>query len=176
MAYDRQLIVQFLSGDTSDKLIKDNAVAIDKRANVQGLKSHIVTLPCGSGTIGGIKDHFRLKALQHELKKLTGQSRLYVQGHGDWQSQKVADWGAHFTADYLVACGMPAVKVISILACEAARDRGTSNDVRVAGSADSFASKFHSGFAKSTGCLFAFMRRVLRRADRAGCNELFPVG
>lgn len=143
MAYDRQLIIEFLSGDPSDKLIMDNAKAMDKRARSAGLKSHIVTLPCGSGLAGRVKDHFRLKSLQHELGKLTDSSRVYIQGHGDWQSQKVADWGAHFSADYLVACGLPAVKMISILACEAARDRGTSNQDRIAQSADSYASKFH---------------------------------
>lgn len=143
MAYDRQLIVQFLSGHPSENLITDNAKAIDKRAQNRGLKSHIVSLPCGSGLIGNVKDHFRVKALTQELKKLTNQSRLYIQGDGDWESQKVADWGADEAADYLVACGMPAVKVISVLACEAGRDLGTTNHVRVPNSADSFASKFH---------------------------------
>ncbi len=91
---------------------------------------------------------------------MEGQSRVYLQGHGDWQSQKIADWGADFTVDFLVGAGLPAVKVVSILACEAGRDLGTANDTRVANSADSFASKFHARLRAKHGISTVVYARV----------------
>ncbi|WP_347986586.1 hypothetical protein [Methylomonas sp. AM2-LC] len=160
MAYDRQLIIQFLCGDSSDKLITDNAKAINNRAISKGLKSHIVTLPMWNGFFGNITGHFQLKSLKHELSKLTSKSRVYIQGHGDWQSQKVADWTADFSVDFLVGCGLPAVKMVSILACEAGRDLGSANDIRVTNSADSYGSKFHKRMFTKHGLKIEVYARV----------------
>lgn len=174
MAYDRQLIIQFLTGDSSDALIKLNAKALQKHAEDTGLKSHIVTLLGSSGLFSGIVDSFRVKALKHELAKLTSQSRVYLQGHGDWQSQKIADWGPTFSADFLVAAGLSAAKVVSILACEAARDLGTANDCRVANSTSSYASKFHARLREKHGIETEVYARV--HCVAIGNKKVGPVG
>jgi hypothetical protein len=144
MAYDRQLIVQFLTGDPSDQVIKCSAKALNKKAKNHGLKSHLVSVPCGTGQLGGIKDYLIVRELKHELKKLTHLSRLYIQGHGSWQTQRVGNWSPEETANCLVNCGLPEVDLISILACEAGRDLGTANNARLDTSADSYASNFHA--------------------------------
>lgn len=139
--YDRQVIAQFLCGDPSDNLIRDNAKAINDKANSAGLPSVVCTIPIANQ--GKDINDARWWYCGEQMKKLTADSRLYLQGHGNWKSQKLGDWGPVESADLLVGLGMKACKMISILGCELGSDRTAPDSVRVLNSADSFASRFH---------------------------------
>jgi len=147
--YDRQVIAQFLCGDPGDKLIRDNAEAINDYAKRRGLKSHRFTVPI-SGQSQTLNDK-RWTRGADECAKLTAESRVYMQGHGDWKQQKLGDWGPVESADLLVALGMKAAKVISILGCSLGSDRTAPDNVRVLNSADSYASRFHKALKTRHG-------------------------
>lgn len=147
--YDKQLIIEFLNGH-GDTVIQDNAKALQIRGASSGLSSPIVTLrPSAFGRM--LANAVGLSKLKDAMKHLTTESRVYLQGHGDWQSQKLADWDAAQTAAILCGAGMPAVKTVSVLGCELGRDQGTANDVRVSNSADSYGLKLHKILKDSYG-------------------------
>lgn len=136
--YDRQVIVQL----GFDSIISNNAKALNKLGNDKGIPSELVEVHASSGLIKTFsrKDTATLKTA---FSKLTTRSRVYLQAHGDWQSQKLDDYDAKHIAQLLADAGMPAVKCLSVLGCELARDKGTANNVRVSNSIDSFASQLH---------------------------------
>lgn len=157
--YPSQVIVQFVTGDAGDSLIDKNAKALDAHGKALGIKSCIVQMRA-SGSL------FRTfsKAAKGELTtafgKLNTLSRVYLQAHGDWESQKLGEWGPHDVAAMLAECGMPAVRVVSILGCELGRDRGTANDARIGNSVDSFASRFHKRLKEKHGIATVVYARV----------------
>jgi hypothetical protein len=139
--YDKQLIVQFLNG-VGDTTILQSAQALNDKATSDGLTSSRVTMT-------GSSSFFRTWSKTYKGRLTTAftgfptKSRVYLVGHGGWVSQKLADWDAHDVADLLAECGMPAVKVVSLVGCQLGRDKGTPSDCRVGHSMNSFASKFH---------------------------------
>jgi len=153
--YDRQLIIQFLTGDPGDALIKNNARALDKKARNSGLKSTIVTMPYKTG----VKHFFNALKTFRNLTKVTATSRVYLQGHGNWQTQKLGNWDGIAVADE-IGQDLQAVKTISILGCNLGRDLGTAGTCRVAHSADSFASKFHARIRSNFGIETVVYARV----------------
>lgn len=134
--YDRQLIVKV----ESDKITNTGALELNYLANQRGIPSHIVGV---ERTSSGRFNQRALGVLRERLAELTPQSRVYLDGHGDWQEQKLGDFTAEEVADLLVDNGMPMVKVVSVLGCESGRDLGTSNTARTAHSMNSFASELH---------------------------------
>jgi len=94
------------------------------------------------------------------MHRLNGLSRVYLQGHGDWQAQKIGSWGPDEVADLLAACGMPAVRVVSIDGCELGRDLGTANTARISNSVNSFASRFHKRLGDEHGIRTEVYARV----------------
>jgi hypothetical protein len=143
-------------------MIKETAEAIDRLAPSTGLTAHIVSMPHGPVTVGAIQDALRVRALTHELGKLTGQSRADLQGPGAGPTQGVGDWGPHAAADVLGECGRPAVEVISAPAGEAGRDLNTTDDVRVANAADGWAPQLHERLKGPHGLEAALYARVAR--------------
>jgi hypothetical protein len=124
--YDRQLIIMFHCGNSDDvKVVKDGAHLLNKKgqqheANSQ--KSQLITAPVSVDS-----DWYRRQVLKNELHKLTANSRLYIYGHCDWAVQKVGTYTGIEMADLLNYCGLPKVKLISIVACKAARDYDDNN-------------------------------------------------
>src|SRR5262249_53177964 len=98
--------------------------------------------------------------LTQELKKLTRNSRVYLQAHGNWQMQHLSSYNADQVAELLINCGLSTVKMISILGCESGRDLGTSNNVRVANSMDSFGSNFHRALRDKGGLKIDVFARI----------------
>jgi hypothetical protein len=146
--YDRQLLVKFLTGDPSDNAVKNAAWRAKRKVKTTGLKLHTAEIPRGrSGVFGRLKDKSAEKHLRAELAKLTPASRLYLEGHGYWKTQKLGEWGAEEVADLLVECGLKQVAVISIMACEAAKaQKHTGHEVvgtAVENTLNSFAYQFH---------------------------------
>ena len=138
---DRQVIICFETG-AGDELIKKNAKAINDLAAQKGIPSVIVKMRGSSGWFRTFKQEDVTK-LAAELKTLTATSRVYLQAHGDWESQKLGDWKADTIASLLGKAKMPSVRRVSVLGCELGRDRGTANDNRVGASVNNFGAKLH---------------------------------
>lgn len=136
--YDRQVVVQL----DFDSTISNNAKALNKYGNDKGIKSELVEVHSSSGRLKTFsrKDTARLAAA---FSKLTRRSRVYLQAHGAWATQKLSDYNAKQIASLLADTGMPEVKCLSVLGCESARDLGTADNIRVGNSMDSFASELH---------------------------------
>jgi hypothetical protein len=139
MPYDRQLVIQL----DFDNVIEANAKALNDYGNSKNIPSRLVKMhgaASTSGTYFEMQDH-------HELvdaaRSLTKNSRVYLEAHGDWQSQKLGIHDPLTICDMLADSGMPEVKIVSVLGCSLARDAGTANDLRISHSVDSFASKLH---------------------------------
>ena len=156
MDYDQQIIVQL----DSESLIEDNAKALNNYGNSKGTPSRIVKM-YGSTSSSGT--HFRredLQGLNDAFQSLTKNSRVYLQDHGDWHSQKLGIHDAPTISNMLADAGMPAVKMVSVLGCEAARDLGTANDARVSQSVNSFASILHEHLGNKRGLFVNLHARV----------------
>jgi hypothetical protein len=77
------------------------------------------------------------------LAALTELSRLYLVGHGSWQTQTVAGWRGLQIARWLQdVLGLATVNTISLVSCGAARDADSLSMLRLSKSIDSFASHF----------------------------------
>lgn len=138
--YDRQLVVSFYTG-AGDDIIRDSSVelakAFAKLKGVSGL-SGVVSIDSDNFSTENRQD---LTNLAEQMRDLTTESRLYLNGHGDWEAQKLGALGPKEVAKILVSAGMPAVKTICITACGLGRKRTTGLIFK---STSSFASKFHS--------------------------------
>lgn len=136
---DSQVIICFETG-SGDELIRKNAKAINDLAAEKNTPSEIIRMR-GSGAFWRTFNRDDTKELAKALKKLTVSSRVYLQAHGDWQSQKLGDWDADAIASLLGKAGMPSVRRLSVLGCELGRDLGTANDQRVGSSVNNFGAK-----------------------------------
>jgi hypothetical protein len=152
--YDRQLIVMFHCGTSADvKVVKDGAEALQKRGHqneVNSKISHLIKAPTGAKNT---------KELSKELCKLTDQSRLYIYGHCDWAVQKVGTYTGQEMANLFKNCGLKKVKLISIVACKAARSYYDNFDDRLG----SFASYFLEGLGN-----LGIASEVFARSDTTG--------
>jgi hypothetical protein len=167
--YDRQVIVRVFTGIAADdQVIIDGAINLQKRAHGthkppglqkanEVLTTVIVDYPAGADL------EEKTTKLEQAFGKLTKKSRLYILGHGDWRAQTVGGVTALYCAATLAAAKLPNVKIISLVSCNAGRDQSTASDVRIAESANSFASKFHreiKSFAGVTADLYARVYKV----------------
>jgi hypothetical protein len=152
--YDRQVIVQL--GFEAE--VTQGAVALNKYGNARGIPSEIVAVHRSENGPGFNSSD--LANLAQALKRLSPKSRVYLQGHGSWMMQHLASYTADQVAGLLISCGLPAVKVISILGCQCGRDLGTSDEVRVGASMDSFGSKFHKALYDKGGVRVIVYARI----------------
>jgi hypothetical protein len=137
---DRQLIVAFqFEGDSLDT-IYHSTMAIADLGRRQGIPTDRVFV---KRTSRGVLPANITASLKKKLSTLTDRSRVYLDGHGNWQTQCLGGWKWKQVADLLGECGMPAVREVSILGCQLGRDLGTSDDERVSHSVNCFASRFH---------------------------------
>jgi hypothetical protein len=177
--YDRQLLILFHDGG-GDADLKESGRDLLAKIREHPLESAFVEVPpllslavCEDGTPDG-PDAPWFVALRTELGKLTRQSRLYLQGKGDWRRQTVGDWGGKAAADLLAGAGLSAVKVISIIAGEAGRDREETTESRTAEPPDSFASWFHRRLKEGHGIEVDVLARVFKVAvlpEASGSNR-----
>ena len=153
MAYDRQVVVQL----DFDQTISRNAEALNKYGNDRQIPSELLKVRGSNTGFNG----FDIAKLNVAMSKLTRDSRVYLQAHGDWQTQCLSSYTGEQVAEMLVRSGMPAVKVVSVLGCESARDAGTADDMRVSHSMDSFASHFHKALRDIGGLKVSVYARTL---------------
>lgn len=136
--YSRQLIV--------DSFLNNNE---RNRARYLTAKAAAKTPPLPTETVLYPRNPSRL-AKQYKLaaaiQKLDAKSRVYIIGHGDWGNKTLGGIGGVDWATMLIARGFSQqkAKLISVTGCNCARDIGTGDEVRVAESANSFASEFHA--------------------------------
>jgi hypothetical protein len=113
-AYDRNVIVQFLTG-SGDATITRGTNDLAAKVNT----NRIVTVDVRPNTLlppGALKN-----ALTAELGGLTAQSRLYLRGHGDWKHRTLGGWTARHVTGLLVSCGLAQPRLISVTGCNCAR-------------------------------------------------------
>src|SRR5262245_61744247 len=105
--YDRQLIVKFLTGRHGEGDGAVTRTVWKLKQKDYGIKTHTAQMPLGrSGWPGRAQDRQAAKHLRAELAKLTANSRLYLEGHGSWKAQRLADWGPEEVADLLADHGL----------------------------------------------------------------------
>lgn len=157
--YPDQLIIQFLEGGADDHTITRGSEALNKRGIALGIFSRVVSMTKSGGMFRTFSKAAEGK-LTEAMAHMKRSSRIYLRGHGDWESQKIGAWGPHDVADLLARCGLPQVAVISITGCELGRDKGTANDARIGASVNSFASRFHLRLGAKHGIYTVVMARV----------------
>jgi hypothetical protein len=105
--YVRQLLIEFRGDGAGGGPAAGASADLLAKGEGKGLPSAFVRVP-SRGALGEApagEDRPWLRALKTELGKLTGSSRLYIAGAGDWRSQWVDDWGASDMADLLAGGG-----------------------------------------------------------------------
>jgi len=139
--YDRQLILEFLDGPPADdRVIEKGGVALRHKARLRGIPSPVVKIGRVLTPLTVTPDTEYALALQ--LRDLSDQSRLYLDGHGDWPRQTLGGRPAGEIVTLLKACGFAKpVKIISILGCQSARGPLSSDVTDEA--FKSFAAEFH---------------------------------
>jgi hypothetical protein len=170
--YNRQLVIAFLTGG-GDELIVTNSKMISDKQRAQALESEVVLVHQGSALAvdnegaGFDSDDIEVvaKAINGQLnvkQAITADSRIYLNGHGDWQGQKIGCWGPRTVARMLKHVGMPSVKNLNVIACDLARDADTANTARIAHSASSFASNLHRTLKETEGVAVTLHARPYR--------------
>jgi hypothetical protein len=163
--YDRQLIVSLLDGGGDDE-IAARAGALDAKARGKGLGTEVVAVGPGPGPgeafdAGGVDELGRAILGRRSVPApLTRASRVYLVGRGDWRARTLAGHDADAVADLLAGRGLPAVKVISLVADELGRDPGTGDDEPISDAMDSFAAEFHRRLKERHGIEAVVQARV----------------
>jgi hypothetical protein len=154
---DRQLIMQFLNG-VGDGQIWYDTNALEWRAQVKGVKSHTVTVRIGAW--GRTAQKISADLLGRKMPKLTASSRIYLNGHGDWQSQTLGGATVYDVANLLGPFNLPNGILISILGCELARDMSSTGYGLIGHSVDCFASNLHLLLGEDKGLEAIVFARV----------------
>jgi hypothetical protein len=154
---DRQLIVQCLTG-TGDSIIRTITNQLEKRAEGKGVKSHTLTFHQGDEE----ETTRNVELWMRKATKLTAQSRIYLNGHGDWRNQTIGGMFAGEAALFLGMARVPNGIVISITGCEMARDLSSPNYGAIGNSVDSFASNLHRRLKEEHGVETIVFARVAK--------------
>jgi hypothetical protein len=118
MAYDTSVIVQFLTGAVDD-VITTGTNRMRVRLGIP--HDHVATVNfCAARPFG--MPLLTEQAVTTALGYLTGQSRLYLRGHGDWEHARLGGWSAREVAGALLKCGLAiSPQMISVTGCQCAR-------------------------------------------------------
>jgi hypothetical protein len=125
MAYDTNVIVQFLNGN-GDDIITRGTNSLKNKLHLAD--DHVVTINwCGYRPFG--MPPVERQALATGLGYLTAQSRLYLRGHGDWEHRTLGGWTAREVAGALVQNGLAlSPQMISVTGCQCARALPPGNE------------------------------------------------
>jgi hypothetical protein len=150
--YDSQVIINLLTG-TTDGAIASGTAALHKKfkqdAKTNGYPAQIVTLKLSdkvallNGGESATDELGQTVSLAQAIVGITSDTRLYIRGHGDWQTQTVAGWTRPEVAQLLAVRGLIAGTLINVTACNAGKDSNASGTTRVTSSMDSFAAQLH---------------------------------
>jgi hypothetical protein len=156
--YDRQLIVGLLQGP-ADAVTTRQAADLDAKRRDEPLPSEVVLVSSRA-----VPASLR-QALRGELtvpQPVSGRSRLYLVGHGDWHARTLSGWSAAEIADLLARAGMPPVHVVSVVADELGRDLASTRATDLREPPDSFAAQLHATLRERHGIETVLMARVYR--------------
>ncbi len=170
MKYSRQLIVDgFLLNTERQRAL---FLTTKAQAKVPPVPTQAVLFP----RVGMPKYATHAMALRLAMANLDKGSRIYLIGHGSWKSQTVGGFSPELWANTLVDSGMPKeVAVISITACNAGRDLGSSNEIRVTDVPNSFASRFHAQLVARRNTSRVYARSYTMRI-RSGTDGSYATG
>lgn len=86
-----------------------------------------------------------VKNFQNEFSRmpLKLESKIYLLGHADYMSQKLGNKSADWYAGILNGMNFQQTKNVNVLGCSLGRDFGSTEEIRITTSANSFASKLH---------------------------------
>lgn len=162
----KQVIVSVLGGG-GEAEIRRYSTELHEEGKVRGHNSTLVT-------IHAEKDERRTKIKQKEIwalgaafEKLDGESRVYLDGHGDWENATLSGVTAGAMVDLLKKAHMPKVRVVSICGCSLGRDKGTANSMRVSNSMTSFAAQLHRGLKTNGSDVYARVYDTFSGSDIA---------
>ena len=118
MAYDTNVIVQFLTG-SADGIITTGTGSLQTKLGIGD--DHVVTVNfCGNRPFG--IPPVKRQELSMALGFLITQSRLYLRGHGDWQNRTLGGWSAREVAGALRQNGLAiSPQMVSVTGCQCAR-------------------------------------------------------
>jgi hypothetical protein len=138
---DQQLIIQFLNG-CEDNVITESTKALEEMAVAKEVESYTATVRYWNQGRSMSVDP-SLEWLKEKATKLTDSSRVYLDGHGKWQSQTMGGVRAGIIVDLLGDLKLPQEILISILGCETARDWSSEGYGLIGQSVNCFASQLH---------------------------------
>lgn len=136
--YDRQLVVQFLTGVGDETILNSSEALSEAFIELKGGERVAAIGTVQLGVEPGTGQYWA--PLTERMAKMTAQSRIYLNGHGDWKSQTLGGFTPKQVAQILVSAGLTNVQTICITACGLGRERASG---LVFTSVSSFASKFH---------------------------------
>jgi hypothetical protein len=142
MKYDKQLLIQFMTGEhVADYSVENMSLNLQSKLGQQVLPIYSVKVSsCKFGEVTKtlIPVEKRQKPAKLDLGCPDGTFRLYLNAHGSWESQTAGGITGEDAAETLYNMGLRDVTLISVLSCNAAR----SGDAHV-GTLDSFAGRLH---------------------------------
>jgi hypothetical protein len=163
--YDRQLIVALLDGP-ADAITAQQAEDLNAKQRKTPVPSEVVALGAGAAAAGpgatGADAALRsaMRGAGEVPLPVSARSRVYLAGRGDWPRQTLSGWTAEQVADLLVRCGLTAARVVSVVADELGRDRGSAAAGDLREPPDSFASRLHAVLSQSHGIETELLARV----------------
>jgi hypothetical protein len=149
---DRQVIVKL----GFDSIISTGTDRLQDRAtSSKAIPSEIVEVHPGTGSAGlALFRYADVRRLTTAFSSLTGASRVYIRGHGDWVNQCIEHYDAEAVALLLSSAKMPSVQVVSVTGCSLGRDGGivvapdAIGDLRLSNSINSFAGILHAALKR----------------------------
>src|SRR5215471_160022 len=124
--YDRQVVVTFLGLKEADdrKHFEPQWTALAekaKQAKPKPIETEFVICRHKEGN----PDQLGASGLAN-LKQLTSESRLYLLGHGEFAERTLGGWG-YETVIQVLNGRLKAVKLVNVIGCSLARDKGTDD-------------------------------------------------
>jgi hypothetical protein len=166
--YKSQIILTF----DPDQGNKSTASAFSDKAATGGVQNTVVELGVASLLEEYVddKDVAKVKAA---FAKIVTPWRLYLTGHGEWESQTLGGWTAKGVIALLKRAGLPAVDMVSVTGCGLGRDKGKAGEHRIAASVDSFAGKVHGMLQSECGVATVLHARVYDVRTAQGVGSKF---
>jgi hypothetical protein len=147
MPFDRDVIVQFLVGDSFDSIITQGTTDLmlklhpDPEEDVilsmgddmvmksdRDSKEDVISLkgPPGVEHVGADQK----AKLQAKLQPSDGAFRLYLRGHGIWENKTLGGWSPQQVAQLLLEANLTKVDLISVTGCNLARNVAIGDETK----------------------------------------------
>ena len=140
--YDKQLVVEFQTGG-ADPIIVNSSIELAKAfSKLKGIPGLSTVTSWNSNDVIGPAAGSNWTAMRSAMDELSDESRVYLNGHGDWESQTISGLGPKDVAKLLFLTKMPSVKTLCVTACGLGRLKTKKG--LIFNSVSSFATKLHA--------------------------------